>query len=206
MSSSKQNIVATVVVALLVSLGVYLAGGALASGGGSVGGGGPVKNVPDFYTNGVGIGQDVFFSKTVSIPAGKNQAAWCNTGPNGFGKTVLVDNAEFGFSSGTASSSDLLYVATSTSATIANDYARPTGDYLLIDGASFATSTPGSRFYVSTSTSAGRGLVAVPVGSCVNFQVQEKYACKSVGACETATSTNRGISTFTGILQGHFTP
>ncbi len=156
-------------------------------------------------TNGVGTGYDyALVTRAGTIPLGSNQGAWCNSGAKGVGKTVYVDLARI-TTSATASSTMKVYVATSTSATIASDFNAPFGT--LINNFPIATSslatTTGSTDYRRT----GFGIIAVPVGQCVVTQIQAAAAtCPTTGgSCESATSTNRGF-TLDWMLEGYYKP
>lgn len=197
-----KQIIVAVVVALLVSGGVSLAVLSHASSA-SLGAasGGAIRNVPDFYTNGIGIGDQVEIHNSITIQAGSNQASWHNT----TGRAVIAQRTELGYLTGTASTSLLFYVATSSTPTVAN-YVRPTGTPLLIDGVTIATSTPGNTIVVGTTTAAQLGVV-IPSGAYLVFDVQSKNGAACNGAaCEAATSTNRGISKFVGYFTGHYVP
>lgn len=213
---SPKNVITAAVVALVTSLLVFAAfssslksqpAPSTLSGGveetlGAIQG--VVLEAVHVFKNGHGDGgSHVTFTKDGEIGPGANQGAWRNT----TGRDVFIERGELAFTSGTASSSMLVYAATSSAATISNDYARPGGLNLLIDGATFATSTPATRFFTSTTTPDGsRSGILVRSGEYLVFQVQERYGCKTVGACETATSTNRGISKFFWYLKGHYKP
>lgn len=152
------------------------------------------------FIDGAKIGDTTSLWKKVTIGPGANQGYWKNT----LGKTVYLDiaNTSIGFHSGTASSSLNFYVATSSSATL-TDYVTPSGT-LPLSGARVATSTTGDTTFMGTTTSAGTGF-AVPAGSYVIFDIQEAYNCKTAtGLCETATSTNRGITNFFGSLRIYY--
>lgn len=167
---------------------------------------GTVVNTPTLFAAGHSDGGSIVeFAADGYIAAGQNQAAWRNT----TGRVVYVKpgDVRIGFTSGTASSSLALFVGTS-SASSYSDFARPTITTLLIDAALVATSTSASGgpiTYVGTTTSSGVG-IAVPANSYVVFNVQDRYFCKAQGACETATSTNRGISRFLWSLRGSYQP
>lgn len=168
------------------------------------GGSGTQHNTPESFNSGVDFGDGyITFSKSGVIAAGSNQASWRNT----TGRTVFVkpENTEIGYTSGTASSSLLFFVATSTGATLSNNYAHPGGSVFGIDGATVATSTPSPRWFNGTTTTSG-AVIPVLDGAYLNFQVQEKFACKTVGVCETATSTNRGITNFLVRFTGSYKP
>lgn len=152
------------------------------------------------YFPAVGVGDKVFFYKNGTIGPGANQSAWLNN----TGQPVLIDagTTAISYTSGTATSSYLFYVSTSTSPTVA-DYGRPAGSYFMIDGATIATSTvPNGSLIMGTSTSAGKGGIIVQPNEYLNFDVQERYFCKANALCETATSTNRGIQTFNWTFNG----
>lgn len=158
------------------------------------------------YSNGIVNGDRVGIIKAGTIGAGANQTSWTNT----TGRTLYIGAADilFGYPSGTASSSWLVYVGTSTAASFA-DYSRPSGDYLPIDGAVVATNTAaraGLRVGTTTTASPARGAIQVNPGENLVFDVQERYACKTVGACETATSSNRGASSFFWQFKATYTP
>lgn len=158
------------------------------------------------FKSGHGDGGDfVAITADGKIGAGANQAAWTNK----TGRTVYVrpQDVQIGYTAGTATSSLNFYVGTST-ATSFTDFARPTPTLLLMDGATDATSTSATGAavgHMGTSTNNGP-VFAVPNGSRVVFNVQEKYACKADGACNTATSTNRGITEFFWFLRATFKP
>lgn len=154
------------------------------------------------FPEGAQEGDQVVFDKVLSIGSGANQTAWKNT----LGRTVYIDasSVKIGYVAGTATSSLNYYVGTSTSAT-QTDYARPTRLYMPIDGATFATSTSASMIN-GTSTSNGVGSVAVQDGEYLFFMVSEKFGCKTNASCETATSTNRGITAFFAKFTGRYQP
>ena len=166
--------------------------------------GSSVLNTVYTFTQGIDTGAGaVQFTRGGTIGAGQNQAFWRNT----TGRTVMLvpELTSVGFNTGTASSSMIIYVATSSSSTISNDYAQPGGLVRALDGAIFATSTAGPRFFMGTTTSLG----TVPVvrdGEYVVVQIQDRYGCKTVGVCETATSTNRGITNFIWRITGFYRP
>lgn len=167
---------------------------------------GVVLESPYVFKNGSSDGGDYLtITRNGKIGRQANQAAWRNT----TGRTVYVlpEQVFLGYESGTASSSWAFYVSTSTASTV-SDYSRPTPAVLLMDGAIVATSTGtggGAIGRVGTTTSAGTA-VAVPNGSYVVFNVQEQFACKTIGACETATSTNRGVTEFLWSLTARYRP
>lgn len=156
--------------------------------------GGVYNTTIDHYPAGLGLGDRVSFNKSGTIGPGVNQSSYCNN----VGQPLFISagDVSMGWTSGTASSSLLFYVSTSTGTTV-TDYARSPGSYDLIDGAALATSTVANASLITgTTTSAGKGGVLLQQSECLVFNVQERYACKANGACETATSTNRGIQSF----------
>lgn len=150
------------------------------------------------FVDGITPGDTTILTKVVTIGPGQNQASWVNN----LGKTVYVDpyGTSLSYESGTASSSWLVYVGTSTAASATyTDYARPAPTALLVDGALIATSSPATQTRIGTTTTAGTGFAVAP-GERVIFNIQERFACKTIGTCETATSSNRGVNTFYGLL------
>lgn len=166
--------------------------------------GSSVYNTVQTFTQGIDTGAgSVQFTRSGVISAGQNQGFWRNT----TGRTVMLvpELSSVGFDTGTASSSMLIYIATSSASTISNDYALPGGLVRTIDGAIFATSTAGPRYYLGTSTTLGI-MPIVRDGEYVVVQLQDRYGCKTVGVCETATSTKRGISNFRWRITGFYRP
>lgn len=166
---------------------------------------GQVHNTPEIFSNGLDLGSgNVTFAKGGFINAGSNQASWKNT----LGRVayVLPEYTSIGYDTGTASSSYLFYVATSSAATISNDFSHPAGSIFGIDGSLAATSTIGPRVFMGTTTATGAA-IPVPDGAYLVFQVQSRGGAACTGAtCETATSTNRGITKFFWRLQGFYRP
>lgn len=166
--------------------------------------GSTVYNTVQTFTQGIDTGAgSVQFTRSGVISATQNQGFWRNT----TGRTVMIvpELTSVGFDTGTASSSMIIYIATSSASKISNDYAQPGGLVRPIDGAIFATSTAGPRYFLGTSTSLGI-MPIVRDGEYVVVQLQDRYGCKTVGACETATSTNRGISNFRWRITGFYRP
>lgn len=169
------------------------------------GGGGGATSQVTMNTQGVGIGRDyAIFARNGTIGLGANQGSWCNSGVLSVGKTAYVDFASI-TTSATASSTMKVYVATSTSGTIANDFGAPFGT--LINNFAIATSSLATTTSSHDYRRAGFGVIAVPVGTCVVTQIQAASAsCPTTGgACESATSTNRGF-TVDWLLKGYYKP
>lgn len=154
---------------------------------------GVYNQVNTYFKEGATLGDRTVLYESGTIGAGANQAAYYNN----TGRTLYINSNDIhmGWTSGTASSSIVFYVSTSTASSV-TDYARPTGTYLLIDGATFATSSPAVSISTGTTTDAGAGAITLAPNEYLIFNVQEQYACKTIGACETATSSNRGIASF----------
>lgn len=164
---------------------------------------GTVLESPYVFKNGSGDGGDFLtFTKNGRINAGSNQASWRNT----LNRTVYIDYTEM-VPTGTASTTFIFYVGTSTAATYSDNYAAPYAT--LVDGKRIATST--TPIVVNSKADAGtlgRQTIAVAPGVYVNFAMLQGYLqgnCTG-SVCEAATSTNRGISTIDWLLRGHYKP
>lgn len=147
---------------------------------------GDVMNTPTENPNGESLGGIFENMAGGTIGAGRNQASFRNT----YGKPIYVYLADVS-TTGTASSSFTLYVATSSTATIADNFTAPFSS--IINGFLLATSS------VATTTSnydtpKNSRVVKVNSGQYVVFQLQSTFDCVSNGLCETATSTNRGFN------------
>lgn len=202
--STIQKLFAGAVAIVIILVAVLL--GSSSKGGNPLGADLSVHNTAEIFSEGIGLGNDgyVVFSKGGTIGAGANQASWRNT----TGRTVYIvpNSTVIGFASGTASSSLLFYTATSSAATLTSDFAGPGGSVHGIDGASIATSTIGPNFIVGTTTASGAG-IPVADGAYYNVQIQSKNGGTCNGAaCETATSTNRGITNFFWRFTGFYKP
>lgn len=157
------------------------------------------------FTDGITPGLATEKWEQVTIGPGENQAYWTND----TGDTVYVNasDATIRYESGTASSSFLGYIATSSDISFTN-YVRPSLSTILMDGALIGTSTTavgGHQIFQGTTTDNGV-VFSIPAGGRLIFDIQERYACKSVGACETATSSNRGITNFYGLFKWYKNP
>lgn len=168
----------------------------------NVGSGGNVTQQIDYYTEGVGVSDVVFISPYGTIGAGANQGAWENT----TGRTVYANKADFGWNSGTASSTWSFWVATSSAATLgANGNTVPTNTYRLIGGAITATSsTPILVTSTSTDNGTTQGTLRIADNEFLVFKFVETFGCIANGACETATSTNRGVTNFIWSFKGWY--
>ena len=166
--------------------------------------GGVYNTVQQSFPDGAVIGDRAVIFKSGTIGPGQNQGYWDNT----TGRQVFVSESDvlMGWTSGTASSSLVFYVATST-ATSVSDYTRPVSSYMLVDGAINATSTQANASWITgTTTTSGKGIIPVNPGERLIFDIQERYNCKGATNCETATSTNRGIQSFFWMFRGVYQP
>lgn len=199
-----KNIFVSVVVAAIVSLGVsfIVAPKQTTQVVGAVSGN--VQSVTWTFLNGISLdGLTSHIESSGTIPAGANQGFWTNK----TGRTVYVDYADLAFQ-GVASSSVRVSVATSTTSSIANNFAAPFGS--LIDNQLLATSTPLAAAIINSDIGAGTNgkgtIVVLPGVSVVFFFRQDDIRACNGATCETATSTNRGFSTVQWFMQGHFRP
>lgn len=195
-SNGKTFGVAAVAIAVIALVFSIFVGASAPTGNENVGG--ERAGLQEFI-DGIKPGDATLFTKKGTIPATENQGSWKNR----LGQTVYIDAVNFGYTSGTATSSLLFYVATTSAGTISSDYAHPGGLIFPIDGATVATSSA-SRIFSATSTTSGFGSLPVLDGESVTFQVQERFACKVNGLCETATSSNRGITNFSWYFRAHY--
>lgn len=138
-------------------------------------------------------------SDTISLGAGQNQVAWTNN----TGQTISVQDAEVN-TTGTASSTVKFYVGTSTKATVADSFNPATAPFWsqIIDAFSLATGTPSGLWAdnIANHKTSFPGTVNVAAGQSILF-VADSF-CLTTGACETATSTNRG---WTSMLNFEYT-
>ncbi len=172
----------------------------------------PFHNTAEVFSGGVGIGiagsshEQLSFTVSGTIGSGRNQGVWRNR----TGRTVLISSADIAFPSGTASSSLLVYISTSTASTVA-DFTAPFGS--LIDGMAIATSTSLARITPNSVKNAGtngRNVVDVQDGEYVIVALLQKEStqntCDTTHGCESATSTNRGWTSANWHLSGHYKP
>lgn len=159
---------------------------------------GPVINNPYAFANGVGIGNDgfVFNAEELTIGRGEDQKVWTNK----LGRDVFVTYGQF-TTDGTASSTYRLYAIATSSTSIPDSHdftALVATSSALIDGVSLATSTSATttNSVLSAVQNKGQGTIKVPAGwSLISFlQAVDVPACGGTGACEEATSTNRGFT------------
>ena len=209
----KQNLIPSAVVALVVSL-LAFAGfsvmqptaevpslpGAEATALGDING--VAIESPYVFKAGSGDGGDFLtITENGTINAGSNQGSWRND----TNRTVFIDTVSL-FPTGTASTTFIYYVGTSTAATYTSDYTAPYAT--LIDGYRIPTSTP--QLVINNHEHAGtlgRNIISVDPGEYVNiafFQGYLETGCTGA-TCETATSTNRGFN-LDWYLRGHFKP
>lgn len=193
-----KNIGITVVVALVTvvaSIGFFAPSDSnVPSGSGNEVGSSVNTNI-DSYANGVGIGDLVVFNKQGTLGVGVNQASWRNT----IQRDVFIDLAYL-TTSGTASSTALLLVGTSTAATIA-DYTAPTPGFFSLINFALATSSTATTTNSLHGSGAQSGLVKIAPGEYLNIAIlpgvrgTTPAGCAPGSAsCESATSTNRGYT------------
>lgn len=155
-----------------------------------------VQNFPYAFTAGYYLGSQTgrSLAAVISFGAGSNQVAWKNT----TGGTVYVKLGNI-YANGAASSTVKFYVGTSTTATVTNSFNPATAPFWsqFIDGESVSTSTPAGVWAdnIQGHKSTYPGQIAVADGQYL-LLVSSSF-CTAVGACETATSTNRGYTLVT---------
>lgn len=154
---------------------------------------GDVVPNPQWFSSGYGFGNNasLYLSNKLTLGVGVNQAAFQNL----TGKTITVDTGRFDLT-GTASSTVAVYVGTSTTATVTNQFSLVTVPFWaqLISAGAIATSTNG------TYTSQLDNFVNHKSGYPAEIQVLNgqyllvavQSFCTADGACNTATSSNRG--------------
>lgn len=163
-------------------------------------------NAPAGFKKGIAYGsRSVHFTAEGDLLAGVNQVAWRNT----TGRKVVVDKAEMR-TTGTASSSYLFYVGTSTAASNTSFDFGTAMFSELIDAPSLATSSPIKVFTSMSDTDQGtngRGAIEVEDGEYVLFMFRKQDLINSCSGsvCEAATSTNRGFNV-RWLLEGHYIP
>lgn len=158
---------------------------------GKLGGGDIVEQYPSYFVNGINIGQGYENSIDLTMATGTNQAYWKNNTNN----TVYVWRF-IGTQTGTASSTLVVNVGTSTTATV-TDSATPLTTPQLIDTYTIATSTTG-RTFNSWKNAGTNGQYVIPVlpNNYLIATLENPYRqdCSTTTNCESATSTNRGYN------------
>ncbi len=153
-----------------------------------------VKQTPDSYPNGVIFGKQTPVTENwvrKQIVAGNNEDSWLND----TGREVFVDTY-WARNTSVATSSVTLDVATSSSATVSNDFADFNGT--LIDGRQIATSTPANTVITNQANAlARRERIRVAAGEYLVTHFRAPANCVSglattagaPGKCAAATST-----------------
>lgn len=165
--------------------------------------GSQIQSEPFWFTNGIQLGLQGELNNSVSLKMlnGQNQVSWLNnTGaPVTFrGTDVYATLVNAGSSTVTvASTSMLLYAATSTTSTTTDKLTPLTG--LLFDKVLIATSTPQGTSVGVYATSAFTGsneeaALTIPNGTYLIFVMEPPVFPNCGGGCEQATSTNRGFN------------
>lgn len=155
---------------------------------------GDVMSNAQWFTGGYGFGSNsaLYLSAKLDLPSGVNQAAW----QNNTGSTVTIDMSRFNLT-GIASTTFAVWVGTSTTPTVTNSFNQATAPFwsqLIGTTNTIATSTNG------TYTTQLDNFVNHKSGYPAEIQVLNgqylllavSASCITDGACNTATSTNRG--------------
>ena len=154
--------------------------------------GSTVDTNPWWYPNGVATGNlsSLYLSDTLTLSTGQNQVAWKNN--TGQSVKVMIGTFE---TTGTASSTTWFNVGTSTTATATDVFTAGTSAPMwsqFIDGFKLSTSTVAGLWadnFVNHKSGYPAELI-VPAGQYLLFTASNW--CTAPGACENATSTNRG--------------
>lgn len=155
---------------------------------------GDVVPNPQWFTSGYGFGSlsSLYLSSKLTLGAGQNQAAWQNL----TGSTVTVDMSHFDLT-GSASSTFAVWVGTSTSATATNSFSLTTAPFwaqLIGANNTVATGTSGTYPTILDNYMGHKSGYPAEI-NVLNGQyllVVASSFCAADGACNTATSTNRG--------------
>ncbi len=193
--------VAVVLAAIALVLGISNTGSTPAPATQQVGGtaSSHVENQAWLFSNGIAMGPQSLYPNVnsedaIQVGIGSNQASWINTRAT----TAYVDLGWL-ILNGTASSTVKVSVGTSTTATITDSFNPAVAPMWsqFIDACQIATSTVSGVWCdnVSNHKSSYPAVIAVPPGQRLNIVVAS--FCKADGACNTATSTNRGWTTLT---------
>jgi hypothetical protein len=158
--------------------------------------GGPTFNAGANFPAGyqLGLGNRTSNRGLIQVVRGTNQAYWKNT----TGRTVYVALGDLEMA-GTASSTFKAYVGTSTAASATNVFSLTTAPLWsqFIDGAQVATGTPAGVVADNITNHKTSYPGTLQVNSGQYMLLVASTFCTADGACNTATSTNRGWSTLT---------
>ena len=161
----------------------------------------------DEFTDGATLKDATVFYKKVTIGARENQTSFQIKE----GKLAYI-SLEYARTTGTATNSPFrLQLGTSTAATITDTLAEPSATQIaLLDfGIASSSSATTTNSWQGPGATNGLGVVAVADSEWVNLvliqgdnanSTKPDAACNG-GYCETATSTNRGISTIEAIVK-----
>lgn len=165
---------------------------------------------PYWYSGGIAWGRADVLHDTMQIqlPPGQNQVTWF---PN-LGRDVIIDQVDLSMT-GTASSSYQVNLGTTTSsANIADVYSLITKPFWsqAIDSFQIATGSTEqagatSDFLTTMGVSSKSGYpdeLQVPQAGGVRLMLSN--FCLADGACNTATSSNRGVGTVTATMFYHY--
>ncbi len=202
MDTNKSGFVgwAGLVLAILAILGVgalfFTLNPSPSSSTGSARGGGPVFNAGAAFPIGLNLGMNGITTNMgqIQIGRGANQGAWKNT----TGRTIYVYEAPLSMA-GTASSTIKVYVGTSTTPTATDSFTAATAPFWsqLIDAGQISTSTTAGLLFDSITNHKTSYPGTLPVADGQYVLLVADSFCRSTGACETATSSNRGWTTLT---------
>lgn len=155
---------------------------------------GDIESNPPWFTNGFGFGTNkaLYLSGTLALVSGQNQMAW----QNNTGSTVTVDVSRFDLN-GTASSTFAVWVGTSTTATVTNQFntnTAPMWSQLISASNTIATGTIGTYpTQLDNFVNHKSGYPAeIQVLNGQYLLLVASSFCTADGACNTATSTARG--------------
>lgn len=194
----------TITLAAIIALVFGVVGGAVytaeqhsSSSPTKVGAGDIVQQYPSYWTNGINIGSRFVTAVPLNLKDKQNQVAWLNN----TGQVVMASNFKAiivpsGKGAKTASSTYIMDVATSTTATITNS-AAPIAYPTLIDTYSLATSTTNNIVINSGKNGGtnGQSTIAIAPNQYLILVLENPYNQACTGSvCETATSTNRGFN------------
>lgn len=183
MTTSKRNIFALGVVALVVVIGAFFGLPSLFT---SQSAAGYSQSDVGKFEEGAQLGTTGSRYYSGVIKAGNDQVSYRNTS----GKDQYVDLAILR-TTGTASTTQTLTAGTSTSATF-NGFSVPSNIKSLVN-AIVATSSVATTTDSVNGYGAAEGTVRLADGDYLNIGVYQTFGNQCTGAvCETATSTNRG--------------
>lgn len=166
---------------------------------------GSIKTNRDEFTQGAKLGDGAVQYKKVTIGASENQVSI----KNNEGKTAYY-SVEYASTFGTATASPFrLQAGTSTAATISNTLATPPQNQFSLLNFAVASSSVATTTNGFHGSGANWGMGAVKDGEFFNLvliqgddaESRKPDASCDGGLCETATSTNRGITSIEALIK-----